>query len=1136
MDSIEQARAIAARLHSTSVNKGRDPTKPYDFVRAEIMGLDLCVEMIKPGGAQLDGGRAKFIREDMLILHERCDTDFENAFLAAHELGHFVLGDDKDPTSSFTPDPTRPSEPSPIGKDRVVDYGKRQRREVQMDLFAREFLLPRSVVRHLHLDESMSATQIAVKFGAPFDVVAQQLLDALLLPVIEEPISSQSVERPLNCKQSEAASHRGPPLLVEAGPGTGKTQTLTSRVNGLLAEGIDPRSILLLTFSNKAAAEMADRIAEKNKDASAAMWIGTFHAFGLDLIRRFHVELGLEKDPRMIDRTEAVELLEEEFPKFGLEHYRDVYDPSAIIDEILKAISRAKDEVVSPEVYQNLAKAMQSRAKESLDDELRIRAEKCLEVAAVYDAYERIKRANYCVDFGDLVSMPVLLLESSPDIASTISQTYSHVLVDEYQDVNRGSVRLLKAICPNGTNLWAVGDAKQSIYRFRGASSFNMKRFGNEDFSGGQRKQLEKNYRSVPEITDAFSDFATTMAAGTGTDGLAATRDKCGDKVELRTVDQKCEQTLALADAIEEMRTDGHAYSDQAILCTGNEKLSTLAGELERLGIPVLFLGSLFERSEVKDLLAYLSLLTDRRAMGVVRIGCHPAVKMTLADVAGTIGHLRDDRLDPGDWVTNISSFSDVSNEGKLMLSKIAETLSGFDESSSPWTVLATLLLDRTRMVAEIATSDSITDRTGGIAVWQFLNFLRAQPAGKGLLVPRLLDRIRRLVRLGDDRDLRKLPDAANGIDGVRLMTIHGAKGLEFPVVHLPGLNRSSLPKSFEMPKCPPPDGMIGGAGLDAVAAARAGHDEEQECLFYVAMSRARDRLIGYAPTKKANNHRWPLSPFLDRLGDRISQTHITPADRIADSITDAAVPVKFGTEIILTAAQIGLYQSCPRRFLYTHVLHVGGRRKETPYMLMHDTVREICREIVLEGATALPDREIELRVSRSFKKKQLDDHGYEVELSNIAIRLVRYFVLTRQSKSPKDLVELAVGIDGDQITFSPDDCFLGDDGSSLLFRQMRTGGYKSKTNDLAAGALLLAAHKHSAENQVELVHLSSEETKPLKMTEKVLSKREETLRKTIAKIRAGEFPPVPSPRTCPNCPAFFICGQVPEGELEKTF
>jgi superfamily I DNA/RNA helicase len=259
-------------------------------------------------------------------------------------------------------------------------------------------------------------------------------------------------------------------------------------VEGLISDGVDPRRILLLTFSNKAAGEMADRIALKDKNAAVAMWIGTFHAFGLDVIRQFHVELDLPKDPRLLDRTEAVELLEQELPHLDLVHYRHLYDPTQNIANILTAISRAKDEVVDVQKYTELATAMLQVATTS---EEKGTAEKAIKVARVYQAYENLKRQAGCIDFGDLVLLPVLLLEGDDTIRQHLKSLYDHVLVDEYQDVNRSSVCLLQALCGDGENLWAVGDAKQSIYRFRGASSFNMVRFGREDFSDGERGQLK---------------------------------------------------------------------------------------------------------------------------------------------------------------------------------------------------------------------------------------------------------------------------------------------------------------------------------------------------------------------------------------------------------------------------------------------------------------------------------------------------------------------------------------------------------------------------------------------------------------------------------------------------------------------
>ncbi|WP_413712546.1 UvrD-helicase domain-containing protein [Rhizobium sp. Rhizsp82] len=1132
MDSVELARQVAAELHAHLVQSGADPWSSYDFVVTEAKRRGIDVEPTAAGAAVLNGGRATFIAADDLILHENVGSLFDRAFLVAHEIGHVELGDDPDDAPAPTIDPARAAEPSPVGIDRVVDYGRKQRREVQMDLFARELLLPRSIVRELHVVGGLSASEIAKKLGAPFEVVAQQLFDALFLPPVPPTTGTAHVERPLNPLQAAAAAHRGEAYLLEAGPGTGKTQTLVARVVGLLEEGVDPRRILLLTFSNKAAGEMAERIARKRPEAAAAMWIGTFHAFGLDIIRRFYAELGLPKDPRMMDRTEAVELLEEEFPRLRLSHYRNLYDPTQIIADMLVAVSRAKDEVVDADTYAVLADAMLSKAS---DPEAREAAERAVEVARLYAAYEQLKRNANCVDFGDLVALPVQLLEKNAAIRATLQAQYDHVLVDEYQDVNRSSVRLLSALRPDGRNLWVVGDAKQSIYRFRGASSFNMTRFGSQDFAGGKRGRLKRNYRSVPEITTSFSNFAIKMRAGDADSGLEAERDANGNEPELRTVRRAEEQQVALAEAIEELRREGHAYRDQAVLCTGNEKLSRIGQDLERLGVPVLFLGSLFERGEVKDLLALLSILVDRRAMGLVRIACWADFSMSFADVAAVFAYLRATDSAPASWLQNIDSIPDLSEAGRRALGNLATAADGFGDDASPWTILATLLLDRTRIAARLGTSSDLGDRTRGVAIWQFLNFVRVQPAGRGLPVTRVLDRVRRLVRLGDDRDLRQLPAAAQHLDGVRLMTIHGAKGLEFEAVHILGLNSDTIPRTPQAPPCPAPTGMITGAQGSALDAFRAGQAEEQECLFYVAVSRARDRLFLYAPTEKSNGHNRPLSPFLDRLGTTLMRRAVVPARPLPPAADSQSVELIFDGRLRFSGPQIALYESCPRRFFYTHVLQVGGRRTTTAFMQLHEAVRSVVTAVVASDLS-LSERELQDRAEAAFVSQGLSDHGYRAEFLDLALAMLRFFLSSRAGMVAEIPTAVSLIIGGEEILVEPDEVLVRPDGVRAV-RRIGTGHMRStEGKDVAAAALILAVKQAFPGAVAELVHLSDSEAHPLSLSDRELLGRRDKLAKFLGEIRAGRFPAAVSSFTCPNCPAFFICGSTPEGPLKKNF
>jgi len=1132
MDSVELGRQKAADLHAQAVARGEDPRAPLTFADAIARHEGYYTESTIKGADILEGTRATLVGgSDKLIVYENEGTDFDKAFLIAHEVGHALLGDDPTDTAPAEIEPARASEPSPTGFDRVVDYGRHQRREVQMDLFARELLLPRPVLKALHLDDNLTASQIAERFGAPFDVLAQQLLDALLLPV-QVAEAQKKPKPPLNPRQLEAVRHRGVAYLLEAGPGTGKTETLAGRVESLLAEGVDPRRILVLTFSNKAAREMAERIARIDKNAAAAMWIGTFHAFGLDVIRRFHRELGFPENPGMMDRTEAVELLENEFPRLDLERYKDIYDPAQIIGDMLEAVSRAKDEVCGAARYIDLANVMLSRGEGDADRTLA--AQKAKEVAQVYSAYEALKRGKNRVDFGDLVMLPVQLLEGDASIRAHFGALYDHVLVDEYQDVNRSSVRLLTALKPTGENLWAVGDPRQSIYRFRGASSFNTSRFGKEDFKGGITRPLVTNYRSVQEIVDTCGTFADQMEVG-GADRLEANRGAGNVRPLFTTYPQADQLVAGVADAIEAMRKLGYSYRDQAVLRTGNEKLAEHAEQLEQLGIPVLFLGSLFERAEVKDLLSLLTILSDRRAMGLTRVSQQPEFAMRLEDVTATLDFLRSREGPPATWLRDPGAIEGLSEAGQKALTALAEAMDGFDHTAKPWPTLCRLLLDRTRIAARIAASKSVVDRTRGIAIWQLMNFIRVQPGGQGLPIARLLDRIRRLVRLRDERDLRQLPAAAQGLDAVRLSTIHGAKGLEFPVVHLPGLNQDTIPRFFQKPDCPYPEGMVEGTELLPLDNLLEGHKEEQECLFYVALSRAKDRLFLYACTEKAGGSSRPLSPYVARLEPAIDKQHQAGARQLPKAPQDAPVTVQVDGPMRFTASEIQLYESCPRRFLYTHMLRTGGRRTSTPFMQTHDVVQEVMKWM-LSATEPIDDDAIEAKLQIAIAGSELGRHGYVGDFKQLAMGMLRYLQSIRIGRTNEPVTALTIRFGQEELTVVPDEVSVSPGGQRTL-RKIKTGHRRSKEhNDLAAAAFLLAAQRAFPDAVVELVHLADEESTALQLGKKEISTRHDKLAGVFEKVRNGEFPTKASDFTCPKCPAFFICGPLPDGVLVKKF
>ena len=1131
MDAIEVARRRAASINAELIAAGADIRLPYELATAASDMAGVEVQRVAKGSAILNGARAIYDPDMPVIIHEATGSDFEDAFLVAHQVGHVELGDRTQRYETSDVDPSRPAEMPPVGAERVEDYSRRQRREVQMDLFARELLLPRATAKSLHVDGAMTSVDISAMIGAPRTAIVQQLLDALLLPVAEVEATTLHEERPLNAKQLAAAEHFGAPYLLEAGPGTGKTQTLVGRIKFLLSKGIDPRSILVLTFSNKAAGELFDRIAAVDAEAAAAMWIGTFHSFGLDLIRRFNDRLGLPDDPKMIDRADAIALLEVEAPKLNLRHYKNLWDPTENLDKILAAISRAKDELSSPSDFEALATAMVAAAS---DPDLLIEAEKQLEVAHVYRRYEELKAALRRLDFGDLVTLPVKLLNEHPDVQASLSEDYAHVLIDEYQDVNRSSVALLKLLRPSGEHLWTVGDAKQSIYRFRGASSVNLANFAT-DFEGADGGRLVINYRSSDEIVKTFSRFAETMNVAKGKDStLEAARGASGNVPQHCQVDYAVDEIEAIAESIEAFKANGIAYRDQAILCTGNDKLATIGAALESLGIPVLHLGSIFERPEIKDLLSLLSVLVDGRAMGIVRAASMPQFKMSIGDASHIVQSLAGGTAQMPVWAAPPAKLPDLTPSGRTALDALGIALVGFDENSYPWEVLSTVLLDRTRIAADFAADNAIAARAKSMAIWQLMNFVRNPAPGKGTAISRLLDRIRRLVRLSDDRDLRQLPSSAQGLDAVRLMTIHGSKGLEFRAIHFPGVNTGSLPRSANNYQgIEIPNGLVRdlpGTGKETRVRA---HDDEQECLFYVAMSRARDRLAIYTPTMKKGGTKWGHSAYLDRIVPPMERVRLNPALELIQE-DDGKVDLAFEGDIAFADTKLASHASCPRRFYYTHLLGVGGKRVETTFMKMHDAVQMVVDWVVTKEPNHVDPVELDQRLSAALDKTGVSADGYAADYRGIAEMLVAKLVDSRAGMTKIENPGLKHMSGATTIDIRVDDLLLDRDGKTLV-RRVRTGhSSKSALLDAASTSMYFAAQATFPGSSIQVVHLAEDEPVTIEIETKKHAARRGAVDDVVAAIVAGDLPADRSSRTCPRCPAFFICGTLPEGTFVK--
>ena len=521
--------------------------------------------------------------------------------------------------------------------------------------------------------------------------------------------------------------------------------------------------------------------------------------------------------------------------------------------------------------------------------------------------------------------------------------------------------------------------------------------------------------------------------------------------------------------------------------------------------------------------------------MGLACTAAIPAFAMTVDDVAICAAHLaKDPALQPLDWKEKLSSLEGLSENGRSGLAAIVGALKGLSSESTVWQSFAKVFLDNTRLAQRIAEQARDGQPLPAIALWQFQNFLRSvRIEGKGLPVTDLLNHVRRLAVLSDERELRDLPSAAQSHDAVRLMTIHGSKGLEFKGLHLPSLTKASLPSSPNVnPGLPPPDGMIEGAAHSGEAARKEGHDEEQECLFFVALSRAEDRLTLYAPSRQANGRNQARSPFIDRIEPWL-ETQAPVADSPQASCSAEFVDVSFEAPMRISPSQIALYEKCPRRFFYAHVLKLGGRRTETAFMKMHSAVQATVDELLAGEGKPLSQSEIETLFGRHWAVHGPTDHGYADSYERSAKRLIAFLVALRAGETPEPRETFVLDIGDARIVVQPDERTRTGDGR-LVLRRIRTGRKTSTaTQTLDAAAYQLAAGDHG---EIEFVFLSDESRAPIKIGKRALDTRKGRIESAGAKIRAGQFPAQPkSPsRTCPRCPYFFICSQPPAGRITK--
>lgn len=1129
-------RLKAREKHRAALAAAGGERSARALLRAAQRLTQICCEPVAAGDPLLCRTAKAVLQGDIIWFNDEV-PEWEARFNQCHEFAHHWLDGFGSVCGAADLNPEACEDAVEMGSKRVEGYGPHERRELEANVFAREFLLPGDYLRAQFLD-GRTAADIAAEVGVPDSMVFHQMTRALLGPELNEPgadaLEEEAPQAGHELDESQAraarAGWREPerPVLVDAGPGTGKTRALVGRLVHLLKDrGVPASSILALTYSNKAAEEIYARVkAVAPQDATQVM-MGTFHAFGLELVRKYYDRLGLQSKPHIIDPLEARLLLEQSLERLKLRHYRYLPNPSAPLAGILEAIARAKDELKTPEDYERAAAAQLDAA---VGADARRKAEQALEVAGVYAEYERLLRERNGLDYGDLIFKAVLLLRENEDVRESLRSQYEHILVDEYQDVNTGSRLLLKLLAGEGRGLWVVGDLRQAIYRFRGASPLNMRLLTSEDFPDATVVSLKKNYRSQSAVVRLFELCASRMRASAGREQepWEVLRSDSGGEVRYKVSADEEAEARELVEEVERLRGAGVEYREQAVLCRSHKALSEFSEALERAGVPVLYLGNFFERPEVRDLLSVVSLAGEGDGRALFRLAHFPEYGFSFADAKALTRHALERRRYFPNALNFIHEAAGVSDEGRVKLSRLAGHFSGFDFVTNAWRILVEYLFVRSDYLRRLVPDSTPQAQQKRLAIYQLLVLAyqvkeQFDPEA-GDPKRQFLDYVRRLKANREERPLRKTPDWADAIDAVRMLTLHSSKGLEFNAVHMPGLAERQFPASKRPDRCPLPQGLLPEGMLDW-------HAEEEECLFFVGLSRARDRLC-VSRALRYGRRESVESPLLNLV-----RGGLPPAVFDGDGAHAARLAPRTETPFDQTAArpfseiELSVYLKCPLEYYYRYILRVGDRRGDTAYAQSHLCVHRVWE--LIEGRLRAGFGVNEETVSAVFEEvwEELGpkDHPWKDDYRGEALAMVGHTLVFTSSGTRVLRPDWTLKLPSGEVIVRPDYAEVEASGpeSFVLMQDMCFGPPPSRTltrDHHALYDLAAAAAYPKSRRAIQAVYMSNGAVKDVPVTAGARKAAAERYDEAIRGILRGEFEAKPEERHCPHCPCFFIC------------
>ena len=615
----------------------------------------------------------------------------------------------------------------------------------------------------------------------------------------------------LNPQQLEAVNYDAGPCLIVAGAGTGKTKTLTTKIAKLIADGYHPARILAVTFTNKAAQEMRERVDSLVPGAGKKVWIHTFHSFGVRILRQNAQALGLSRDFAIYDDSDQKKVVSLILEQMGIK------DPKKEISQIVSLISRAKDDMVSPETM------MQSATASGLDFKIR--------AAEVYRRYEQKLKEAGALDFGDLLVKTVVLLRDHEDIRSYYQEFFEYILVDEYQDTNHTQYLITKMLAAKRRKLCVVGDPDQSIYSWRGANIRNILEF-EKDFQDVKTITLEQNYRSTKVILEASNRLITKNKKRK--EKNLFTDKSQGDPIEVRELLTEGDEARWVSQNIKALVDEGASLKEVAVFYRTNAQSRSFEDSFRRYQIPYRLVGTVrfYDRKEIKDIMCYARILINPADnVSLLRIINTPARGLGKVAQDRFMAYAEENHLSLYDALKNaayVPGVSAMALKAALRLVQLFENWRGDMLLTDPADIFHKILVESGYMDAVKAEMEKDPEAESRLQnLDALINAVKEyeERCHKGEKEPSVSDFLQEISLLSGEDD----SNAGEG-GAVTLMTVHLAKGLEFNNVFVTGLEENLFP----------------------ICKDNEDELEEERRLCYVAMTRAREKLfLTYAQSRR---------------------------------------------------------------------------------------------------------------------------------------------------------------------------------------------------------------------------------------------------------------------------------------------